>query len=106
MQKIKTVNAKKKSFPPSLFVSIPIMKMCDAIAPIIVKNPNNAPQNVVLGLRIKIAVMSSKTPENSLPKGSALSFEKMATESGCAVNLKNKVCSKIIAGINRNAQLM
>lgn len=81
------------------------MKMCEAIAPIIVTSPRTAPQKVVFGFRIKNAVMSSNTPEKILPKGSAWSREKIATESGCAVNLKNKVCSKIMAGINRSAQL-
>ena len=80
--------------------------MCETIAPIIVKKPNNAPQKVVFGFRINIAVISSKTPEKTLPNGSARSLEKIATESGCAENLKNKACSKIIAGTNRNAQLI
>ena len=41
------------------------------MAQIIVKNPKMAPQKVVFGFSIKTAVMSSKTPEKILPKGSA-----------------------------------
>lgn len=71
IQNTKTVSARKNNFPPSLLVSIPMMKTCEAMAPIIVKNPKIAPQKVVFGFRINIAVMSSKTPEKIRPYGSA-----------------------------------
>ena len=67
--------------------------MCETIAPIIVKKPNNAPQKVVFGFRINIAVISSKLQKNP-PEWFGVKFRKIATESGCAENLKNKVVVK------------
>lgn len=43
------------------------------------------------------AAISSMTPIPILPRGSRPSEEKIIIDSGCAVNLKNKLCKKIAA---------
>ena len=75
------------------------------IAPLINPRPVNAPGKVVRGIKIRMAAISSATPVPILPQGSMPSALKSCTDSGCAVNLKYKVCSKIKAAINRKTQV-
>lgn len=97
----KTIIARIKRNPPSPALSMPITRKCDMIAPSINPMDNRAPQIVFEGIKSNIAAINSKIPEAIRPQGSTPIFSKRATLSGCAVNLKNSVCSKIIAGIIR-----
>src|SRR6516162_8723667 len=75
------------------------------IAPAMTPKANSEPSQLNRGERSNSAAISSTTPEPIRPQGSAPTFEKMYTDSGAAVNLKNKVCSKMIAATIRKNQL-
>lgn len=59
--------------------------------------PSKAPDHPKPGTKSKTEANNSKTPVPILPQGSAFNFEKIATDSGAPVNLKNRVCKKIKA---------
>ena len=72
-------------------ISIPRKNRCEKIAPVITPKPIKAPNQVVLGNNNNKEAINSTTPDAILPWGSILSFEKIKTDSGAAVNLKNNV---------------
>jgi hypothetical protein len=56
---------------------------------------------LLFGIRISIEAINSIMPDPILPTGSISNLENSVTLSGAAVNLKNKVCSIMNAGIIR-----
>ncbi len=75
------------------------------MAPDIRPVPINAPIKVVRGIKSKKAVINSAMPVPILPQGSIPKAVNNSTDSGCTVNLKYNVCSKIIAAIIRHSQI-
>lgn len=65
---------------------------------------NKAPKTVVRGMRINADASSSSMPVPIRPQGSIPKVENMKTDSGAAVNLKNRVCSIMIAAMPRKSQ--
>ena len=103
-QQLNTIIAyvNKTTSPPKL---MPNFVRWKKIAPAIKPNPINAPNNVVLGIKISIDAISSATPVPILPQGSIPSMVNNSTDSGLAVNLKYRVCSRITAASNLNTQV-
>ena len=99
-----TIIASIKSTPPSAFDSIPIIVMCESIAPNIKPNDNKAPKSSVALISNNTLAINSITPVAILPHGSTPNFVNSSTDSGAAVNLKNSVCTNIIATIIRSNQ--
>jgi hypothetical protein len=60
-----------------------------------------APKAVVAGIRINIEATSSAIPVPILPQGSTPNVENIYTDSSAPVNLKNRVCNIINAGMMR-----
>lgn len=75
------------------------------MAPAISPNPINAPGKVVRGIKIRIEAINSKTPVPIRPHGSIPSVVNNFTDSGCAVNLKYSVCSRITAAMILRPQI-
>jgi len=75
------------------------------MAPHISPKPMIAPIKVVLGIKIRMEAINSPAPVPKRPQGSIPSFVNNATDSGCDVNLKYKVCSMMKAAISLNAHI-
>ncbi len=65
---------------------------------------NRAPRTVVAGNRINTEAISSIIPVPILPQGSIWSVVKIYTDSGAALNLKNRDCSIMRAASMRRSQ--
>ncbi len=100
MQQAKTERARPNNFPPSPRTTMPRITRWENIAPVIIPMPRILPYIAVRGIINNIAVISSSTPNKILPQGSTPNCENIYTLSGCAVNLKYKVCTKMIAATN------
>ena len=100
--KVITAYVNKTASPPKL---IPNLVRWKKMAPDIKPNPMMAPINVVRGININMEANNSPTPVPILPHGSMPSFVNNSTDSGCAVNLKYRVCSRINAATSLNAHV-
>ncbi len=103
-QQTNTITAymNKTASPPKL---TPNFVRWKKIAPAIKPNPIKAPNSVVRGIKISIDATSSATPVPILPHGSMPSIVNNSTDSGFAVNLKYKVCSRMTAATIFKSQI-
>jgi len=68
------------------------------MAPAIKPTPKNAPIKTVAGTSSKILVINSITPTPILPQGSTPGLVNNSTDSGAAVNLKNRFYTALMQG--------
>ena len=73
------------------------------IAPASVAMASPAPKTTVRGVNSSAEAISSMIPLPMRPHGSAPSVLKIYTDSGAPLNLKNRVCSRMTAGIPAEA---
>lgn len=85
--------------------SMPRMVRWKYNAPAISPHPNSAPSRCHFPQKMRRRqAMSSRIPIHNLPVGSIQSLVNNATDSGCAVNLKKRVCPMINAGMILSAR--
>src|SRR5712691_4482707 len=105
VEQTNTISASANSSPLSLWTSMPSTVRWLKMAPAITPMARSDPRHVNRGVRIRIAASSSTTPDPMRPHGSAPTFGKRETDSGAAVNLKKRVCSRMIAAVILRTQL-